>query len=576
VEEDGKWQSVLDAPGLRVFDMTPRNSAFHGYMLSGVSGALVGRVFSRRGGEYGDTSDPVFGHSEAASIVQTSGRFLTERYWGHYVLFLRDHNDGKVSVLRDPTGGLPCFLMRKSGLHILLSDIGDFLRLELGPFSVDWQHIISFFVHSRLISQSTGLANISQVLAGQCVAIDVCRGEKVNDIKFQWHPARIYEARAIEDPVQAMHQLREAIRYCVSAWTSCYQSIVHELSGGLDSSVVAVNLCHNEADLRVACLNYFTELTTGDERIYARAVAERHKLELVECAVTVAQRSLELQLSKTCVASPSVVGFLPESEDTKRDLLISRDAGAVFSGQGGDHLFQHGKNVLVAAEFLAKYGICVPLLRIIAETSRLSDESMWFILRSAIRYSLLRRHFDPYAAFEAPSMLTTAARLAVNADAYVHPLVLAAQTLPASKTKLVFDLVDCQLFYLRPYPWADQIHPLISQPIIECCIQIPSHIMSRGGVSRGLVREAFRDRLPTEVVDRKTKGATTNYFSRLLIENIATVRSLLLGGRLVEEGLLDRAALERELSEGSLIRGVELHSILNAVRAESWLRAWRM
>lgn len=574
-EEDGNWQSVLDAAGLRVFDMTPRNSAYHGYALSGFSGALVGKVFSRGDDEYGDTSDPVFGHSATASIVQTRGRFLTERYWGHYVLFLRDHNEGKVSILRDPTGGLPCFLMRTSGLHIFLSDIGDLVRLELGPFSVDWQHMISFFVHSRLVSQSTGLANVSQVLAGQCVVIDVCREAGVHAMEFQWHPASIYEARAIEDPFQAMRQLGDAIRYCVSAWTSCYQSIVHELSGGLDSSVVAVNLC-NQADLRVTCLNYFADRTTGDERLYARAVAERHTLELVECPVAVAQRSLEMQLSKTRVASPSVVGFLPESEDAKRELLMSRDAGAVFSGQGGDHLFQHNMNVLGAAEFLARYGICVPLLRIIAETCHLSEKSMWSVLKTSVRYGFFGRHFDPYAAFEAPSMLTTASQLAVNTGAYVHPWVVMAKTLPASKVKLIFDLVDCQLFYNRPYPWADQIHPLISQPIIECCLQIPSHIMSRGGISRGLVRETFRDRLPAKVVDRKTKGATTGYFSRLLLENIATVRSLLLDGRLVEEGLLGRAALERELSEGSLIRGVELQSILDAVRAESWLRAWRM
>jgi asparagine synthase (glutamine-hydrolysing) len=575
-DDDGKWQSVFDTPGFTVFDMRPRNSAYHAYMLSGNSGALVGKLFSRCDGEHGDLSDPVFGDSETASIIQTRGRFLTERYWGHYVLFLRGPDGNTVSVLRDPTGGLPCFLARKAGLHIFLSNVDDSLPLKLGPFSVDWQHIIAFFVHSRLISHSTGLANVSQLAAGQCVVIDLRRREKGNVIEFHWHPARIYEAGAIEDPIQAKNRLREAVQYCVSAWASCYQSIVHELSGGLDSSVVAANLDRSPAELMVTCFNYFTDLTTGDERLYARAVAEKYKLELVECPVTVAQRSLTLQLSEACVATPAVLGFLPESEDAKRELLQNRNAGAVFSGQGGDHLFQHGKNVLVAAEFLFRYGVCVPLLRVIAETSRLSDESIWFILRTALRYGLLRRRFDPYAIFQPPSILAASARHALSIDAYVHPWVLIAQTLPASKVKLIFDLIDCQLFYLRPYPCADQIHPLISQPIIECCIQIPSHIMSFRGVSRGLIREAFRDRLPARIVDRKTKGATTNYFSRLLIENIATVRELLIPGRLAAEGLLDRKVLERELSEGNLIRGAELRSILNAVRAEAWLRAWRM
>jgi asparagine synthase (glutamine-hydrolysing) len=105
---------------------------------------------------------------------------------------------------------------------------------------------------------------------------------------------------------------------------------------------------------------------------------------------------------------------------------------------------------------------------------------------------------------------------------------------------------------------------------------MPSHILSFGGISRGLVREAFRGRLPEEIVDRRSKGATTNYFNRLLIANIGVVRDMLLSGRLAQEGLFDRTILERELSERNLIRGVELRSVLNAVRAEAWLRAWQI
>ncbi|HUF07957.1 MAG TPA: asparagine synthase-related protein [Rhodothermales bacterium] len=204
----------------------------------------------------------------------------------------------------------------------------------------------------------------------------------------------------------------------------------------------------------------------------------------------------------------------------------------------------------------------------------MSDQSIWSILNDAYRYGLLRFRYDPYDSFEAPSILAAEAR-AASSDVYIHPWICMAERVPASKIKFIFDLVDTQLFYLRPYAPADQIHPLISQPIVECCLRIPSYEMALDGVSRGLVRRAFRDALPAKVADRRSKGTTTSYFNQLLLKHLPDARELLLEGRLVQARVLDRPVLEKQLSEHSLIRGGGFRSVLDAVRAEAWLRAWQ-
>ena len=106
-------------------------------------------------------------------------------------------------------------------------------------------------------------------------------------------------------------------------------------------------------------------------------------------------------------------------------------------------------------------------------------------------------------------------------------------------------------------------------------MQIPSYVLTYGGRDRALVRDAFSDMLPSEIAARTTKGATTAYANGVLVANLAAIRTLLLDGVLVSERLLDGRKTEANLRESRLIRDPDLYwPVLNAVRAESWLRAW--
>ncbi|MEO1020429.1 MAG: asparagine synthase C-terminal domain-containing protein, partial [Pseudomonadota bacterium] len=363
---------------------------------------------------------------------------------------------------------------------------------------------------------------------------------------------------AIEDPDEARAAIGSVIRQCVHAWASGYDSILHELSGGLDSSIVAACLasgCHHSS---ILCFHYFTESSEGDERAFARATADGVGCELIEREIRASERSLESQFNPARIATPAVLGFIPASETLKRQLVAERHAGTVFSGQGGDHLFQETRTKLIAAEYAHRHGVSSQLRQVVADTSRLTQESIWSILGAVVRYGLLGRPFDPYACYEAPSILTGDARASLSRDTYTHPWVENADRLPAGKMQQVLHVVDCQPFYSYPCTYADQIHPLISQPIIELCLQIPTYVLAHRGRSRGLIREAFEKSVPAKIIHRYSKGGTTNYFNQLLIENAPFLRELILDGTLIREGVLDRRKLERQLSDRELIVGNEL------------------
>jgi asparagine synthase (glutamine-hydrolysing) len=156
-----------------------------------------------------------------------------------------------------------------------------------------------------------------------------------------------------------------------------------------------------------------------------------------------------------------------------------------------------------------------------------------------------------------------------------HPWVDEAADLPGSKRQQVFHVVDSQMFYNVPDHYADIVHPLISQPIIELCLKIPSYVLTYGGIDRALVRDAFVDMVPGSILARTSKGATTGYILNLLVRNIDVLRQFLLDGLLVGEGVLDNHETDKALSEPSLISdSTLLFPVLNAFRAELWARSW--
>ena len=118
------------------------------------------------------------------------------------------------------------------------------------------------------------------------------------------------------------------------------------------------------------------------------------------------------------------------------------------------------------------------------------------------------------------------------------------------------------------------IFPLMSQPVIETCLRVPTWFWIEGGRNRAVARDAFRDLLPPGHVDRLTKGGLNSYCARAVEHHRPAIRSFLLEGHLARAGILDRAALDRYLAEPWLIRDERLFRLLPLIDAEAWARAW--
>lgn len=536
------------------------------YLLPENQGAILGRLFDRQS-HLAVNKNQLRTRSQVSDrIAHTRGHCLSELYWGRYVAFLRGTDGGRY-VLRDPTGAVPCFMLRTGSVAIFFSHFEDIHPSVSGTLSIDWRHIATFLQFDRVVSRSTGFKEIQQVLAGECFQVEQASSSPA----FYWNPISIWHNRPTRNIAEYRAAIKHAVRVSVHSWTSVYRTVLHELSGGLDSSIVLSCLASSPSRPQTICFNLFSEVPEADERFFARKAASRANCELIETVYRSSGKSLQQMLCNTRIATPLYASFNSECEDVRAHIAHERKIEAIFSGQGGDHLFHRRMNSLLAADYVRDHGLSQKSLSLMADIGRATGKPMSFVLRTSLSFGLLRKTFDPYAEFK-PASFMTAALGTCETESLVHPWIKEGVNLPPAKLQQIFDIIDCQNFYAMICTYADIVHPLISQPIMECSLETPTYILASHGRERSLVRDAFAEEVPYEIIARTSKGGGTNYFQTLLIDNAPFMREFLLDGMLVEHGLLDRHLLERALSPQSLISGNQLGPIVMSLVAESWAR----
>lgn len=94
-----------------------------------------------------------------------------------------------------------------------------------------------------------------------------------------------------------------------------------------------------------------------------------------------------------------------------------------------------------------------------------------------------------------------------------------------------------------------------------------------GGRDRALARTAFADELPSDIVNRRTKGGPSGFTDRLYWENECAVLEFLRSGRLVQSGILEHLPAH-SLSNSPNRQPTDPRRLLYLAAAEAWVRSW--
>jgi asparagine synthase (glutamine-hydrolysing) len=574
------WARAFTGQGVIAFHAGLNEGASGTVLLDNDAGAVFGRIFNR------DTDDTAralrvgFDRPETSRIVQTGGRRLFERFWGRYVALVQDAGTGETWILRDPTGGMPCLMMVHQGVNLVFSDFEDCYALGIRQFNVNWEYIRRMLAFGGYQSRKSALNEVSEIQFGERIRFS---GNTLHR-SLEWNAFEVAQTNPIDDPERAVVELRRATRGCVHAWASCHTDIIHNLSGGLDSSIVLSCLKDAPSRPNITCLNYFGTGPDEDERKYARSMAKHADAELVEYQLDIQDMKLERLLSLRRSSRPWFYAYELEHGPFEERLAAAKEANALFSGAGGDGVFFQARAELAVSDYLFDHGLGGDLLRVAVDAARVSKKSVWPLLSGALRARFFPASWHPMRQMKSPFERTLVnqdlLRAAEREPEMVHPWFADQKTrgIPPGVLWHVMSVAGAPMYYSSfddSQSSVERTLPLMSQPLIEVCLRTPTYVLIKNGMDRATARRAFAPDLPPEIIKRRAKGRIDHHLRNVLDANLDFVRDLLLDGRLVKEGLLNRANLEVYLTRSRSPADFQYSEILQSYLCmEAWLKRW--
>ncbi|WP_183212682.1 asparagine synthase-related protein [Brevundimonas variabilis] len=514
--------------------------------------SLIGDVLDRRKPNLDDP--PIFS-------PWSYEKKLFARVWGRFVGLSFGPRGALTAVLRDPSGSLECLTWNTGALTLVSSHVPPWLVTALRPdWRIDFERVSAALHDPLLTSGMPLLTGLTSVLPGSLQPLP--SGEPVVLWRPDWIAARRNAASLPEDAAAAM--LCSAVEEAVEGFLGLSDNPAVEISGGLDSSLVAAS-ARSESREQVRCwMNAYGPDRSADERHYVADLAEHLSITPDYIARATGVVTPALLQSMPHGIRPALAGLdgLHDADWASR----FRRAGveAVLTGKGGDSLFIQPANTLVYQDVWHSLGWRALGSPALPRLSRWTERSVWSLVSEAIRRPPPTRNQNALL------------RPLPSGDRAQHPWMTDIDHLAPGKVYQIAGLVNALQFHGRSLQSeaVDVLHPLLAMPVVELCLSLSTPALTCGRRDRGLARLAFTDRLPKSILDRRSKGEMTAFYGHMIAGGLDVLRPWLLDGRLAEEGLIDRDRASVLLTPESLIwRGGYVEIMLTAA-FEGWVRHW--
>ena len=509
-------------------------------------GFVLGHVFDVSGTP---AAEPV-----RSDLSRGGAERLVRQVWGSYVAVAWQGH--RLAALRDPSGGLACYHAEADGAVYLTSVPHLLIDCGLIPVELDWPVLANSLTRQRMRGPATAIRSIRELLPGTLLTFG---RERTATLEI-WDPWRHAQSTAGEAAERLEHVLSATLR----AWARTTRRPLIEVSGGLDSAVVAAGIA--AAAPGASLITFAAGPGDADETGYAKTIAEHLGLELEIAAPRLEEVDLTRSLSGN-LPRPNARAFTQAADAQSLRHGRSIGADAFVSGGGGDDVFCYLRTVLPAIDRLQAEG-----WRAMAQTARhiavMNHSTYWEALSRIARRLLRGRSGKPLGE------LTFLRAEHVITDLLAEPDAV-DRLIPPGKADHVRGLLTIQNFlegHAR-VQHAPILSPLLSQPIVECCLSIPSWRWCEDGRNRAVARQAFARHLPRIVIERRSKGGFDGFCARLLQVNRALIRDMLADGHLARQGLLDREAVDRAIRNPSPPADT-ITRLLSLVDVESWVASW--
>lgn len=520
------------------------------------------------------------------------GTAALRRFRGMFAFAIHDAATGSLTLVRDPLGIKPLYVMPRGNGVVFASELKAILSAVGTELRVDPAAMVASTLYYWLPQEYNAVKGVHKLAPGTWRTYH--RDGSVAEGEY-WNTAE-EAARASAGPPA---DLREVLEASVAAHLISDAPVASFLSGGLDSSIVTA-LAHR-ADAAIEA--YTIAFRAQDQRLEAMPDDARYARMM---AAHLGIRLHEIEIS------PNIVDLLPRMVDILDEpigdpaaintLLMcdaAREAGVkvLLSGMGADELFG-GYRKHLATLITARYrrlphalrtGVVAPAVRAmpVAVGQRGIRTVRWaqrFLTFAELEEEeAFRRSYTLYDRDELADLLDPA--LAGHVDGVLdhHRSVYEDTTLTDQVDRMC--LADTRMFMVGlNLTYTDRASmaastevrvPFVDPVVFAAAFALPGSGKIRGRVQKAALKDAARAWLPDEVIDRPKASFGVPLRAWVTNDLRELVDDTLLRGELVGSGFLRQEPLERLVADQRAGRRDESKQIWQLLCLEQWYRSVR-
>ncbi|BBO04181.1 MULTISPECIES: asparagine synthase (glutamine-hydrolyzing) [Bradyrhizobium] len=430
---------------------------------------------------------------------------------GMFSFAIWDREARRLTLARDRYGEKPLVYLEDRQRLLFASEIPAVDILAENNLEVDRSNLPSFFRFSYLPIPMTPYRDMKQLRPGHWLQLDV-DDWAIREGRYYRLPDRAQKVGSVsfDDAKQALRQ-----RLVTSVGQRLAASdvpIATFLSGGLDSSIVS-SIAAKVSGRRIAAYSIgFPNDPPFDESPYARMLAARypridhHVIDVTEDGLMdFTNKTLALLGEPYADASIIPTAFLCSHVKEK----------VILGGDGADELFG-GYGVYSAMMMSARIPRWAKRLAQILPIHRNPASLENPILRAV---AFFRMHLRPTGAEEYLSWRSYASPQQIESLGFDVGLAEEPQAdLLAADLRDLHDILRTDIEFnlpgdmLKKVDLASMQHslevrlPFLDSGLVEFALSLPSEFLIKRGVRKYILREAFKDDLPTDILTRGKKG----------------------------------------------------------------------
>ncbi len=531
-------------------------------------------------------------HTDSETIVhlyEEEGPRCVERLEGMFAFAIWDARRRELFLARDRVGVKPLYYAHLPGGFVFGSEIKAILEHPAVVRDLDEEAFFDYLTFAFTPPPRTMYKGIGKLAPGERMTV---RADGSVSREVYWSPLSSARATEVADMSERemVAELRRLLKASIAKRMMSDVPFGVFLSGGLDSSTNVALM----AELTDQPVRTYTTAPRGharyDELEYARLVADRFKTDHHEVLIEEADMQAFLPEMVHHQDEPtSDWTSVPQHFVTK----LARETGTIVVqvGEGADEIFHGYKGYADHRRFVLPFQRWVPgALRAplgsaaVAMTTRSGrgirhGEALYDAAVSPLPY------WGGALCFRGPLKQAIATRS--YADAYrstERHWAEAGEAMPGvdlyqrmSYLELKQRLPELLLMRLDKIAMASSVEgrePFLDHDLVEFTLALPPHMKYRDGVGKHILREAVRDVLPAQVIDRPKQGFGTPMEEWLRGDFGAYARDVVRGSSLAGRGLLDYDRVDRIFAAHRAGRGDWSKHIWNLYSVSAWHDRW--